>query len=283
MKNNILFFSLIFITGSLFAQFSSVGFKSDEYLQFKASKTHVVLTGDQNYDEAIKKAMNDNWKITPFDFISPDSLKTTIRDKNSSFIALITVQTSTSNQAFHYFALFNGGKKNIQKYDVMDMLAYCPINYWRNESPSTLCAPRVENMLQAMVNTIEILQKKEIAGLPKKITDQLIEYYNQSTPKIKNRILLLSKEAIGDKLDEKSMASVYPYKFEICSQEKVNKAIKEKSKDYYYFQPGITLSSNKFVIDPSNGEVIYADFDIMGIVIKKGDIESLVKAANPKK
>lgn len=269
---------LIFFTGKIFAQLSAVDYDSDDYLQFKASKTYVVKTGNAKFDTELQNAVKDLWKVTPFDVIDDKTFKTKITDKSASFIVSVIIGTSKSGQSYHYLALLNGGKKKISLYDYNDMLAYCPINHFQNESNNTDCYYRVRNMVESMILAMELVQKNDIHGISLKIVNGLRDIYNARAKKIKDRTLLFCEETLGNKIDKNTIANLYPYKFEICSKEKIEQVIKEKSTQYYYFQPTITLNKSMFVFDPSNGEVVYFDYQMMGLNINKGNLEDLAKA-----
>lgn len=134
-----------------------------------------------------------------------------------------------------------------------------------------------------MIMSMDIVQKKDIRGNSYKIVKGLQEVYNQKTPQIKDRTLLFCDETLGKKITKSDIAGIYPYKFEVCSKAKIEQVIKEKSEEYYYFQPAITLNKSMFVFDPSNGEVMYFEFQMMGLNINKGNIEDLAEAVSPKK
>jgi hypothetical protein len=106
--------------------------------------------------------------------------------------------------------------------------------------------------------------------------------YLSKSSKIKDRTLLICQEAIGKKISSTDIAGVYPYKFEFCSEDKIRQVIKNKSTDYYYLQPGITLNKSIFVFDPSNGEVVYFDYAVMGLAFNKKDLKNLVEAIQGK-
>ena len=88
---------------------------------------------------------------------------------------------------------------------------------------------------------------------------------------------MFCEETLGNKLTKSDIAGLYPYKFEFCSKEKIEQVIKEKSTEYYYFQPTITVNKFFFVFDPSNGEVVYAEAVMTGLNINKNNIKDLVK------
>ncbi|WP_136667219.1 hypothetical protein [Flavobacterium sp. H122] len=283
MKSKIIF--LLALAYSLVgnAQLSAVDYKSKEFNQFKASKTYVVLTGDAKFDSEIKAGMTDLWKVTPFSFISKAEFEKKLPETTASFISFIVISGKNPGQNYHFLALLNGGKKKLSRYEYDDMLAYCPINFFQNENKLTDCSYRVRNMIESMVHSMNIVQKNDIKGNSYKIVKELREKYNEKAPQIKDRTLLFCDVTLGNKITKSDIAGIYPHKFEICSKEKIEQVIKDKSKEYYYFQPAITMNKSMFVFDPSNGEVLYFDYNIMGLNINTGNIEDLAKAVSPKK
>ena len=291
MKLKILMtFLMAYISLSGFAQLSAVDYSSEEYAQFKGSKTYIVKTGDARFDEELASAMKDLWKITPYETIDNADLETKLIDKSASFILSIIIATGTPNQNYHYLALINGGKKKVNKYGYDDMLAYCPINHWSNEFENTQCAYRVRNMVESMVQSMEIVQKKSIHGSSKAIVDGLRKAYNEKASRIKDRTLLFCDETLvpnkGKGISPADIAKTasayktmlsgnYPFKFEVCNKEKLEKVIKEKSTEYYYYQPAITLNKCMFVFDPATGEVLYFDYQIQGLKIEDENIQDL--------
>ncbi len=284
MKTKILFlFALAFYTLIGNAQLSAVDYKSDEYAQFKGSKTYVVLSGDAKFDSEMKSAMADLWKVTPFSFINQAEFEKRMPEKTASFITLTIISGSKPNQNYHYLALINGGQKKLSKYKYDDLLAYCPINFFQNENKLVSCNYRVRNMVESMIMSMDIVQKNDINGNSYKIVKGLQEVYNTKSPKIKERTLLFCDETLGNKITKSDIAGIYPHKFEVCSKAKIEQVIKDKSTEYYYFQPAITLNKSMFVFDPSNGEVMHFEFQMMGLNINKGNLEDLAKAVDPKK
>ncbi|MEO8146135.1 MAG: hypothetical protein ABI723_00795 [Bacteroidia bacterium] len=277
MKKILIIQLLILFTLKTNAQLSAVDYSSDEFTRFKASKTYIVRTGDAAFDKELESAAKELWTVTKIDFLDNKDLDAKISDKTASFLLSVIIGTGTSHQDYHYLALVNGGVKKVTKYGYDDMLAYCPINHFADEKENTDCAFRVRNMLQSMIDAMAIVQKNDIKGNSKKIVDGLQKVYNTKSSKIKDRTLLFCQEAIGTKLKQSDIAAVYPYKFEICKRSKIEQAIKDKSKEYYYYQPAITLNKSMFVFDPATGEVLYFDYAMQGMTINKGNIEDLVE------
>jgi len=258
----------------MIAQLSAVGFKSEEFQKFKASKTYFVKSGNSTFDNSVMEAMKNNWKVTPFEEISQEDFKTKVKDPSISFLSLILI--GEPNHGYHYFGLFNGGKKKISNYDYGDLLAYAPVNRWVDEPELTDCGWRAKNMLEGMVQAMDIVQKQDIKGNTLSIVNQLRDYYNAKAPQIKNRTLLIAEPSMGRKFKKSDITGSYPYKVEICDRAKIEKAITEKSTEYYYLQPTITLNKSWFVIDPSNGEVLYFNYATMGLNITLKNVEELV-------
>lgn len=138
-------------------------------------------------------------------------------------------------------------------------------------------------MIESMIQAMDLVQKNNIHGMPKKIADDLLKVYNTKNKQIKERTLLFCRETISKKTTEEEIAKFYPYKFEICDKAKIAQVIKDKSKDYYYFQPGITMNKCMFVFDPSNGEVVLFDYQMSGMNITPSDVEDVCRQISGKK
>jgi hypothetical protein len=264
-----------------FAQLSAVDFNKEEYTLFKGSTTYYVLTGDEAFDTEMASVMKELWKITPTEAISDADFKKKIKEKTASFILPIIIGAKT--HGYHYLALFTGGKKRIESYTYDDMLAYCPINFWGNEMALTTCSYRLRNMVESMILAMDLVKTNNIHGLPIKIVNDLQKVYNKKTKSIKDRTLLFCAETISKKLTETEIAKFYPYKFEIVDKERIAQVIKDKSKDYYYFQPTITMNKCMFIFDPSNGEVVYFDYQMSGTNITPSDVEEICREISGKK
>ena len=277
MKTKIAFlFSCLFTAFLSYGQLSAVEYKSKLFDQFKASKTYILMTGNAKYDSELQAAVKDLWKITPYEFIGGKEFDAKVSDKSASFLFLVDIGVGSYGQQYNYLALMNGGKKSLSKYNYTDLIAYCPINHFHNEPSNIDCAYRVRNMIASMLQSMEIVQKNDLKGNSLKIAKQLQEIYNSKAKNISKRTLLICQDNIGDKLSKSDIAGVYPYKFEMCSKEKIEQAIKDKSTAYYYFQACVTMNKSMFVFDPSNGEVVYFDFTVGGLDVKKSHFEDMV-------
>ncbi len=263
---------------SVNAQLCAVDFKSDDFAQFKASKTYLILSGNADFDKAAEAALKDSWKITPIGTVTEAELKTKLPDKSTSYIGLVLI--GEENHGYHYLALFNGGRKNLDRYSYEDMIAYAPVNHWADEQKLTDCSWRVRNMLEGMVQAIDIVQKNDLKGNTLKLVNGLRDIYNAKAPQIKKRTLLMCETSMGYKFDKAKLTAAYPYKLEFCSKEKLAKVIADRSTDYFYLQPGITMNKTWMVVDPSSGEVVYFNYALMGLNITDKNVKEMVEFIN---
>lgn len=272
---------LILVTLSLHssAQYASLGFKmTNDYERFIASTTYIVLTDNAAYDSSIVHAIKKYWKLTPYKFINyKKDLNKKLRDKKASFLLLVNMSTEESEELYNCLALVNGGKATLSAYEFIDMLAYCPTNHFQNELVMYNCAYRVKNMVQSIIATVTKVQTEGIKGDLEKMRELLEKNYRSQAGKIKERILLICPEIIGDKMDEEDFKKTYSNKTEFCKKETIERLIESGDSSFYYLQLSATAVKSVFVVDPHSGEVVYADHS-MGKYFSKDDLKDLSKA-----
>ncbi len=284
MKNIFYTLSIILLLSQTAgAQLCRMDVNSPGFIQLKGSKTYYVTTGNTDFDNAVLEAMKSVWTITPWDVLDGDKLDSKISDKTCSF--LIPEKNG--------MILINGFRKHLYNYTVMDFLAQSPRHGYGDEQNITDCGFRVRNMIEAMIQAMDIVQKKAKEGA---VGKEFRAVYNGRSPKIKERTLLFCEDALKtiiipdapknsknfmdtEKVRERYqeiLSKAYPFRYEICSKEKVAKAIREKSTEYYYYQPVFSDGKYIFVYDPSNGEVVFFDHQMQGVKITDKDINHLV-------
>lgn len=281
MKTKFLIFVSLFIYSiNMQAQFSSLPYDSEEFSKFKASKTFVVLTGDGNFDSQLIAAMTESWKATPYETLPGSEFEKKLEEKDVS--ASYLFMSSKGG-----LILINGGGKTLGQCHV---LTASEASQRTNEPNPTDCAYRLRNMIESMLRCMELIQQNNLKGRPWNIDKYLRNIYNSNAGKMPSRTLLFCEDSLGDLLTKTDIAGTYPYKYEMCSKEKIAQVIAEKSTEYYYFQPVINQFKNLSVVDPSNGEIIYyyavLDFELpasQALKVKKGNIEDMAKQIKAKK
>jgi hypothetical protein len=296
MKLNTIISLIIFsiISSNSFGQLAGSDYNGKDLEQFKASKTYYVQTGSAEFDSAVASGLKEYWKITPYEIINGEDFNKRITDNTCSFLVSISFVPEEGFGSCSYLAVFNGGKKKLQSYSRYDMITYAPISDYMGEPKNTDCAFRVRNMIAGMVNVFDVVQKNELKGGMKKIRGELQEIYNADASKIKQRTLLVNEDGISTsikapaghvakKLSKEQFDEKYPFKFEYVKKEKIAEVIKEKSTDYYYLELASGSDTHVFVIDPSDGKVVFFKGQEGGRQLTEKDVEDLTDAINGKK
>lgn len=115
MKKIIYLFTLLLISCfSSYAQFSQIGIKDIQ--RIKNTKTYVVLHDSvSDFNIYVKKAIEENWKLTPYEFINFKDLDNYKKsDKNSFiFVSTFTNQPHTGNEFYRNKAYAKRGVKSV--------------------------------------------------------------------------------------------------------------------------------------------------------------------------
>lgn len=90
------------------------------------------------------------------------------------------------------------------------------------------------------------------------------EQYQKNHAELKDKTLLIDREDLDDKFNENEVREIYPYPFEICDREKIDKVILEKDPAYAFVQLVPVLGSkgtklNHYISGGEDGK-IYAAF-----------------------
>ncbi len=302
MRKFQVFIALVFFLCSFGAlcQYSSNGGDSKALKTFGGTKTFAILTGNAEFDEVFKQSLDSIWKHTSISFMTEQEFKENIGNTSYSFIAFLkisepgpsssnnpTIQTSLfhGNSAIYayslasegaYLCLINGGKKDLRNYDLADMAAYCPLDFYFDENIVSRCRYRVPIMIKNLHTTISVLKEQGIKGSDRKLNKQLASIYNEKKTLVKTKKLLVIAQSVP-LLKEDVFKSVYPYEVVYCTKEEMEKAILEKNKNYLAFIPCHSVKSSQFIFDIETYDCVYADYDNRARMIKKRDIKRLVK------
>lgn len=72
---------------------------------------------------------------------------------------------------------------------------------------------------------------------------------HQNHKELKDKILLIAREDLDQKITEADIKKIYPYPFEICDREKIEQAILSKSPNYAYVQLVISFRNRENLIN----------------------------------
>lgn len=196
-----------------------------EIKQFLASKTCVVLEDDSfsPYNAYIKQAVEEYWKLTPFEFIKTADFNKRRSDPSYSFILLTETnfEKDKSKSVFTFINLLQG--KDI--YLIEDMPEICAI---------PLSSATAEDMEYGykLGAILSFMQKhaRLIADDPSLTGRKYLKYYNKNVPQVVNKTILVAQEDLSPAINTiDRIKAIYSNKIEIVPEEAIVKAIREKT------------------------------------------------------
>ena len=223
MKKTLLVISLLFLSVLLIAQAPFPN--SNEIKQFIASKTFVVLEGDQlsAYNVYIKRAMNEYWKITPFEFIDVKDFNIRRSDPSYSFIVLTETnfESDKSNSVFNFINLLQG--KDVEKLGELPEICAIPLSFAGEDDLEY--GYKLGAVLSFMQN-----HARMISDDPSLTGRRYLRYYNKNIPLVRNKTILVKEEDLAPDISTISrIKAIYSGEIEIVPEETIVKAIQEKT------------------------------------------------------
>ena len=197
---------------------------SSEIRQFMASKTCVVLeSGNTVYNAYIRKAVTEYWTVTPYEFISLSDFDSKRADPSFSFLILTETQPSNdkSGSSYNFLNLLQG--KNVPELGKMPEISAIPLSAGGEDDLEY--GYKLGAILLFMQNHARL-----IAENPAMIGRRFLSYYNRFTPEVRSRKILSTEADLSSGLGSiDKIKSVYPYDFEIVSEDDIVRAIREKA------------------------------------------------------
>lgn len=291
MKKTALIITLFF--GSLInlnAQYSATAFDSKDFARFSATKkTYGILTGDANYDKAIKAAMTEIWKLTPIDFVTWEAFEKNYNVPENAFIAPCGFSYNKKKNKFvgdgeyQYLALFNGTEKNWNRFMYDDVLAYCPLDYFAGTEFDLISAyKRMPLLIASLQNAVNLVKEQKIGGGSLGMVNKMKDIYNKDAKILKTKTLLINADR-RPTIDEADIKKAYPFSFEYVPSAKIEEAIKNKDPKYAIYVTAATKNKSMFVYDAATYKCIYADYQMTGYNVKAKDFEDVAEKITGKK
>lgn len=223
MRKIILTFSLLlpclFLSGQ--APFPD----KDEIKQFEASKTCVVLEDDpfSSYNIYIKEAVNNSWKITPYEFITVKDFN--VKRLNPAYSFIVITQTNfekdKTNGLYNFINLLQG--KNVNKLAEMPEICAIPLSFAGvNDLEYSY---KLGPILSFMQRHAQMISEDPSLTLRKYLT-----YYNKNIPDIKTKTLLVEQEDLTPEIATiAKIKRIYTGNIEIVTSDDIIKAIENKT------------------------------------------------------
>lgn len=189
------------------------------------SKTLVVLepTMFSDFNIYIKKAIEDNWKITPFEFIEYKEFEEMKTDSSYSFLVLVqtSFERDKSSVFYNYLNLLLGA--DVKHINEMPEFFSIPLSYSKVEEPRY--PAKLGIILTFMQDHVELMAENIESSSMKKLS-----FYNKYSNQIKDKILLVtSADLAGEVNTPKKIKATYPHDVKLVSEEEVAAAIESKA------------------------------------------------------
>lgn len=192
--------------------------------QFMSSTTCVVLEGGNTvYNAYIRQAVTEYWTVTPYEFISLSDFDKKRTDASFSFLILTETQPANdkSGSSYNFINLLQG--KNVPELGKMPEISAIPLSAGGEDDLEY--GYKLGAILLFMQNHARL-----IAENPTMIGRRFLSYYNKFTPDVRSRKILATETDLSpDIVSIDKVKSLYPYDFEIVSEDEIVKAIREKS------------------------------------------------------
>lgn len=197
----------------------------NEIKQFLASKTCVVLENDafSPYNAYIKQAVQEYWKVTPFEFIKTADFNTRRSDPSYSFILLTETnfEKDKSNSVFSFINLLQG--KDVGKIEDMPEICAIPLSFAGEDDME------YGYKLGAILSFMQ-KHARLISDDPSLTGRRYLKYYNKNVPEVVNKTILVKQEDLSPAINTiDRIKAIYSNKIEIVSEEAIVKAIREKT------------------------------------------------------
>ena len=205
--------------------FSQAPFPSgSEIKQFLASRTCVVLEdGNSTYNVFIRRAMDEYWKITPYEYIKSAEFKDRKNDPSFSFILLTETnfERDKSRSAYNFLNLLQG--KDVEELGKMPEVCAVPLSFTGEDD--------LEYGYK-MGAILSFIQKhaRMISADPSLTGRRYLKYYNKNIPQVIGRTILVKQEDLSPAINSiDRIKAIYRNRIEIVSEETIMKAIQDKT------------------------------------------------------
>jgi hypothetical protein len=262
--NKTLFLVCILLSSStLFAQKHLPS--ASDYNHFYQTKTLVVLEDNimGEYNDKIKEAVAQNWKLTNYEFISNKEFEQKKSNANYSFLVRSTVEFNKDKTGakYNFLSLLLGGPAK----EITNMPDLCSIPLSYKGVDEETFTYKLSSFVQFVQNHISLVHKN-----PKIISENVLHYYNKNNAETKVKtIYLLASELDSDVNTIAEIRKVYPAKVKLVSPDEIEEAIRNKEKDVIFLHKvGPETSRNKarcfkILIGAADAKFYYFDYHMI--------------------
>lgn len=197
----------------------------EEIEKFSKSKTYVVLEDDPlaDFNFYIRDAMEEYWKITPYDYINVGDFNVMKVSTSNSFIVLTETNydKDKSNSVFNFINLLLG--KDVDVLGELPEICAIPLSF----------AGEVEDAYGYKLGAVLSFMQKHaqlIMEDPSKTGRKYLKYYNENIPAMMDKTILVKQEDLSPDINTMDkIKKIYSKKIEIVSEDEIRNAIENKT------------------------------------------------------
>lgn len=255
-------FALLTAVGIITLNAQSYVPTEDDVNAFFNTKTMVVLLDNPllEYNIVIKEVMEQEWKITPFEFISFEQFEELRKDPQYSFLymSMLTFENDKTDARYRFLHLSLGG--DYFRKDQMPDIASVPLAYY---------SVGEENYIYKLAILVRFIQNHAllIKDNPNIISANVLQHYNDNIRDIKQKTLYVLEDELSPEVNSTArIRQVYPYKFRIVTKEDITEAIKNREEDVVFLHKvgpeGTKVNARcyKVVIGAADANFYYFDY-----------------------
>ncbi|HNV81194.1 MAG: hypothetical protein WBI34_10020 [Tenuifilaceae bacterium] len=247
--------------------------RHEDIKSFLKTTTYVVLDDNpmSDYNMKIKPAIENSWKITPYEFISSTQFEEMRSDINKSFLVKLQVKFSADKlEATYNFLCVVLGAAVKRHTDLPDICSV-PLGY--ASVPEDSYTYKLESLIRFAQNHIRMLDEN-----PQLIKSNIFDYYNKNRKETKTKELWLLEQDIEPNIRSQSeVRKLYPHPFKIVTKDDLEKAIAEKNENIVYLHKvgpeGTRLQARcyKILIGAGDDQFYYFNYHMINRNKKRGD------------
>ncbi len=234
----------------------------DEIAKFFKSKTYVVY--DTNifgtYNDAIKKAIDTYWTLTPIEYIDAVKYRKLNRSFRNSFIVRTKVNfdKDKSKTSYTFLSIVLGSNKGGMA-QMPDLCSF-PLSYYNVDYDKYIY--KLGAIIKFMQNHIILLRDNPKLG--KKNT---LKYYNKNTAELTGKTLYVIKDELDNNVNTLSkIKKYYSGKVVISTAEEIDRIIQEKDPNAVFLHKVGPSRNNdklriyKLILGASDGKLYYFNY-----------------------
>lgn len=197
---------------------------------FFNTKTMVVLQDNPllEYNSVIQEVMQQEWKVTPFEFITFKDFEKLRFDPQYSFIymSMVTFENDKTDARYRFLHLSLGG--NYQQMNQMPDMASVPLAYFSVDEDNYIY--KLAILVRFIQNHVNLLKEH-----PEIASANVLQHYNDNMKDIKSKTLYVLEEELAPEVNSvPRIKKVYPFKFKIVTKEEITEAIKNRDENVVF-------------------------------------------------